>query len=492
MDKFIQASRRLGENKIYVQGAGGNCSIKEDGILFVKASGYLMKDIALQKGIVQLPYKKLITYFSKKHIYTKENEKHFLQLIDNSLISQKDCKPSMETGFHAVIPSKYIFHLHSVYANIFTCMKDGDKQLQKLFPNESFIFLPYINPGYELALRLYKTNNIPQIIFLQNHGMIIHANSLTSCLKKIEKVHQTIEEYLKKKNVFIRFQINTSINRFNKYIFPDSAVFSKVSEKKLIPPKKHELLEIMSAQLYIIQIINLMQGKPKYLSKKDVSRLLSMQQEKHRQKLFLKEKKKDSKKTLFIIHRVNAIKDLQKISPKYGVEIDIRESNGDLILNHEAFKTGEKFEEYLKAFHHAFIIFNIKEAGIEEKVIELAEKFKIKNYFLLDVEAPYLYKASRQGVNKMAVRYSEVEPIELLKNYEGFVDWVWIDTVTSLPINSRIITKLKNFKTCLVSPDRWGRSEDIAIYKNKMKEIGFEPTAVMTSLTNVAEWEKLI
>ncbi len=192
-----------------------------------------------------------------------------------------------------------------------------------------------------------------------------------------------------------------------------------------------------------------------------------------------------------IIHRVNTIKQLKTIPNKYGVEIDVRETKGQLILNHEAFGTGDLLEKYLKHYGHAFIIFNIKEAGIEAKVIELAKKHNIKKYFLLDVEAPYLYRAShKEGIRNLAVRYSEVEPIETLEYYRGKVDWVWIDTVSQLPIDKKIIEKLKGFKTCLVCPERWGRPEDIFVYKEKMKKFGFSPTAVMTAFSTVVDWEK--
>lgn len=190
-----------------------------------------------------------------------------------------------------------------------------------------------------------------------------------------------------------------------------------------------------------------------------------------------------------IIHRVNTIERLKTIPHKYGVEIDIRETNGKLILNHEALSTGDSLDEYLKNYHHAFVVFNIKEAGIEAKVIELAKKYKITKYFLLDVEAPYLYSASRKGVKKIAVRYSEVEPIETLEYYRNYVDWVWIDTVSELPLNKKIIKKLKGFKTCLVCPERWGRPEDIPVYRKKMRKLGFKPDAVMTASINIHNWE---
>jgi len=190
-----------------------------------------------------------------------------------------------------------------------------------------------------------------------------------------------------------------------------------------------------------------------------------------------------------VVHRVNTIEKLKTIPHTYGVEIDIREYYGKLILQHEAFTPGEDFEEFLTHYQHAFVIFNVKEAGIEAKIIELAKKHKIKQYFLLDVEAPYLYAASRKGVKNIAVRYSEVEPIEVLQYYKGYVNWVWIDTVTKLPIDKNVITKLKDFKTALVCPERWGRPQDIPLYKKKMKRLGFEPDMVMTALSCVSSWE---
>lgn len=194
-----------------------------------------------------------------------------------------------------------------------------------------------------------------------------------------------------------------------------------------------------------------------------------------------------------IIHRVNTVEELKKIPLRFGVEIDIRETNSNLILNHEPFHSGDLLSEYLKAYvkdkHQGTIIFNIKEAGIETKVIELAQEYAIRNYFLLDVETPFLYAASRRGVRSMAVRYSEVEPIETLEYYRNYVDWIWIDTVSKLPLNKKIIQKLHGFKTCLVCPERWGRPGDIPEYKKKMESLKFEPTAVMTSLSCVPQWE---
>ena len=194
---------------------------------------------------------------------------------------------------------------------------------------------------------------------------------------------------------------------------------------------------------------------------------------------------------LIIEHRVNSLAGLIAVPPEHGVEIDVRHDNrtDGLYLNHNP-GAGETLEEYLKQFRHAFVILNIKEAGIEQRCIDLAAQYGLRKeqYFLLDVEFPYLYAASRAGVREIAICYSEDEPIEQALRYQGKVDWVWIDTMTRLPLDEEIVRKLRGFKTCLVSPDRWGRPEDIKPYQEKIKELGFRLDAVMVGKAYAHLW----
>ncbi len=199
---------------------------------------------------------------------------------------------------------------------------------------------------------------------------------------------------------------------------------------------------------------------------------------------------------LIIRHRVNTIEELNKTPKEYGVEVDVRGYGKKLLLNHEQINEPEKcdeLEDYLKNFNHAFIIFNIKEAGIEQQVIDLAEKYKINSYFLLDVEFPFLYRATRnKRFRKIASRFSEAEPIEMSLAQKDYLDWVWVDTNTKLPLNKQSCQQLKKagFKLCLVCPERWGRPQDIDKYIDYMKQNKIFPDAVMTSLDYAKKWEK--
>ena len=189
-----------------------------------------------------------------------------------------------------------------------------------------------------------------------------------------------------------------------------------------------------------------------------------------------------------IIHRINKISKLKNIPKNFGVEIDIRAKGSHLILNHEPYGKGDKLTDYLENYNNKTLVLNIKESGIEDEVINLVKYFSIKSYFLLDVEMPYMYSATQKGQKNIAVRFSEYENIISASYFKNKLNWIWIDTVTQLPINNTNKKILNKFKSCIVCPERWGRKKDIKLYKHKLKKIKFEPTAVMTSEKFVNNW----
>ena len=190
-----------------------------------------------------------------------------------------------------------------------------------------------------------------------------------------------------------------------------------------------------------------------------------------------------------IIHKINKIRELKTIDTNFGIEIDIRTYGSDLILNHEPFKKGDKLEDYLNEYRHGTLIFNMKESGIEDIVFSLIKNYNnVKDYFLLDVEFPYIFSTSKNNLRNIAVRFSEIESINTIMKFKNLIDWVWIDTFTKLPLNQNSINILKGFKTCLVCPERWNRPEDIVQYKEKLKKINFQLSAVMTSKHTVKNW----
>ncbi len=182
-----------------------------------------------------------------------------------------------------------------------------------------------------------------------------------------------------------------------------------------------------------------------------------------------------------IIHRVNTSNELKKVDKEHGVEIDVRCFEEKIVLNHDPFNSGENFQDYLKHFEHKLLVVNIKETGIEEIVIKKTKEIlEDRDFFLLDIEIPFVVNQKGFLKKHISARYSEFEKFESLIEFNDLADWVWIDTFTKLPeLNQSIVDYLKNKKTCLVSPSRWGRSEDLDKYLIEFEKYSFQPNYIM-------------
>jgi hypothetical protein len=190
-----------------------------------------------------------------------------------------------------------------------------------------------------------------------------------------------------------------------------------------------------------------------------------------------------------ISHRINTLKKLIATPLKYGIEVDIRSFGDKLVMHHDPFIEGESFEDWLAAYQHGTLILNVKEEGLETRLIELMKTRGIVDYFFLDQSFPFLIKWSKAGERRSAVRVSEFETIETALRLAGKVDWVWVDYFTYFPLTQHDVQQLKNagFKLCLVSPELQGRSAEIEIPQlaGLLVERGIKADAVCTKHPNL-------
>ena len=186
-----------------------------------------------------------------------------------------------------------------------------------------------------------------------------------------------------------------------------------------------------------------------------------------------------------ILHRVNTKQDLLTTPICFGVEIDIRSNGDQLYLCHDPFSSGDSLEEWLELYNHGTLILNVKEEGLEDRLIELMQKFSIDDYFFLDQSFPFLIKSASKGENKCAVRVSEFENIETAMKLSGKIDWVWVDCFTRFPLTAKDAKRLQidgGFKLCFVSPELQGRMDKdyIKEYRDRIKSLGISGDAVCT------------
>jgi hypothetical protein len=195
-----------------------------------------------------------------------------------------------------------------------------------------------------------------------------------------------------------------------------------------------------------------------------------------------------------IAHRRNTLNELIATPAKYGIEVDIRSYGDKLVIHHDPFIEGESFEAWLAVYQHGTLILNVKEEGLEERLIELMKTRGIVDYFFLDQSFPFLIKWSKAGERRCAVRVSEFENIETALTLTGKVDWVWVDCFTNFPLSHEDAQRLKNsgFRLCLVSPELQGRNAEIEIPQlaRLLAERGIEADAICTKRPDL--WEEIL
>jgi hypothetical protein len=191
---------------------------------------------------------------------------------------------------------------------------------------------------------------------------------------------------------------------------------------------------------------------------------------------------------IIIRHRINTIDELKNIQSDHGVEIDLRSSGQELILEHEPFKNGVKLSKWLRSYNHKYLIINLKEDGLETKAIEILNDYGIQSFFFLDQSFPSLYKLSRIAPEFCCARVSDFEPISSAMSLKS--GWIWFDSHSGdwdYLRKAWVSLDVKNIQTCLVSPElqRLDSNIELTILKNIIEEMSIEFDAVCTKLPHI-------
>ena len=186
MQKLVEFSRRYGSNPELVLAGGGNTSMKENGVLYVKGSGCSLSTIR-SVDFVAMNLDKLLTICGKQYP-TEDKEREAMFLADVSaakLPGEERKRPSVEALLHALFPQRYVLHLHPALINGLTCGADGRRIAAELFPG--VIWVNACRPGYTLAKRLAdKIGPGTDTVLLQNHGVFFASDTPAGLAKLLD------------------------------------------------------------------------------------------------------------------------------------------------------------------------------------------------------------------------------------------------------------------------------------------------------------------
>jgi len=206
LENFSRVSKTVGARADYVQGGGGNTSVKMDGgMMGIKASGFCLKDIEVDKAYAVLDYEALRVFYGGSNPADFEDveaagsakAKEVTQTIEGLAA----LRPSVEAGFHSLLDT-YVAHSHSVYANLAACSVECAEIVAAALEGADYEWgmVPYTDPGARLTFSIRdelarvekEKGKRPAAIFMVNHGLIAHHDDPDECLRIHEDVNNRI------------------------------------------------------------------------------------------------------------------------------------------------------------------------------------------------------------------------------------------------------------------------------------------------------------
>jgi rhamnose utilization protein RhaD (predicted bifunctional aldolase and dehydrogenase) len=189
LDRLVEVSARVGRDLDLVQAGGGNTSIKENGTLWVKASGKWLVHAADDDMFLPVPMADIARQLAA------EDEK----FPEYKTRTGAALRPSVETAVHAVMPQRVVIHVHSVRTIAWAARAHGAEGVAPLFEGVRWSWIPYTHPGIPLAIRIQRElEKRPDVLILENHGLVVGAENCAAAEDLLHEVERRLNGPLRR------------------------------------------------------------------------------------------------------------------------------------------------------------------------------------------------------------------------------------------------------------------------------------------------------
>ena len=172
LDRLGEMCRQVGRLvPFWTQGPGGNLSWKDGQTLWIKASGLRLDEVSPERGLAAVDLENLRR--TLQGLAPQDELLYSQAIIDWATAGGR---PSMETGFHALLPKKFVWHFHSLLA-VLMAWKARDQEVKAWLERESagLMVLPGIRPGWQLSQAVGQNPDCP-VFLLENHGVVLQSD----------------------------------------------------------------------------------------------------------------------------------------------------------------------------------------------------------------------------------------------------------------------------------------------------------------------------
>ena len=168
------------------QGAGGNTSIKQNGVLWIKASGTWLSEADTKDIFVPVDIATVL-----RRLEAGEDD-----CTGNAILGDDERRASIEGPVHAVLPQRVVIHLHCVRTIAYAVRIDGPASSAVKLDGLPWIWVPYCRPGAPLA-RIIKDllragGGRPDILILENHGLVVCGETVDAAMNCLQVVRDRL------------------------------------------------------------------------------------------------------------------------------------------------------------------------------------------------------------------------------------------------------------------------------------------------------------
>jgi rhamnose utilization protein RhaD (predicted bifunctional aldolase and dehydrogenase) len=180
LNEYVNMCKLIGPWTDWIQGPGGNFSIKNDSSVLVKQSGFCIANTTQKNGWVLCCLKSLVEAI------------HLEKESIDSCVIEGTGKPSIEAYLHT-FPFKYIMHAHPSFLLPLLTNNSNDPISISNIPS---ITLPYSKPGIPLVKSLLLAFDPDiHVYFLKNHGILIMNNSLDEIINIMNTIVLSVKPH---------------------------------------------------------------------------------------------------------------------------------------------------------------------------------------------------------------------------------------------------------------------------------------------------------
>jgi rhamnose utilization protein RhaD (predicted bifunctional aldolase and dehydrogenase) len=183
LQSLVALSSRIGRNLNLVQAGGGNTSLKENGTLWVKASGKWLARASEEDMFLPVPMADIASNMAAG----RESFAEYRTPSGTVL------RPSVETTMHAVLPHRVVVHVHSVAAIAWSARADGPDSIRSPLEGLRWAWISYVHPGLTLAKRIEEElPDKPDVLLLGNHGLVVAGKDCDAAEKLLHDVEHRL------------------------------------------------------------------------------------------------------------------------------------------------------------------------------------------------------------------------------------------------------------------------------------------------------------